>query len=174
MSQNEQQNEIDNYWMQKALEQAYKAQEKGEIPVGAVLVANNQLISSGWNQSIMNNDPTAHAEILALRAGGTTQQNYRLLETTLYVTLEPCIMCAGAMIHSRVKRLVYGASDLKTGAVGSFIDILHQPRLNHYIEVTGGVLQEACSTMLSDFFRMRRAQKKEQKKAQKALEPKKE
>ncbi|OHT22422.1 tRNA-specific adenosine deaminase [Providencia stuartii] len=155
--------EIDEYWMKRALELAKNAQDAGEIPVGALLVKNNQLVASGWNCSIENHDPTAHAEIMALKQGGQALSNYRLLDTTLYVTLEPCIMCAGAMIHSRISRLVYGAKDFKTGACGSFINIMERPGLNHYLEVTGGVLEESCSTMLSAFFKMRRAQKKEQK-----------
>jgi len=155
--------EIDEYWMNRALELAKNAQDAGEIPVGALLVKDNQLVASGWNRSIESHDPTAHAEIIALQQGGKALNNYRLLDTTLYVTLEPCIMCAGALVHSRIGRLVYGAKDFKTGACGSFINLLERPGLNHYIDVTGGVLEETCSTMLSAFFKMRRAQKKEQK-----------
>jgi tRNA(adenine34) deaminase len=159
--------EIDEYWMAQALELAKKAQDAGEIPVGALLVKDNQLVAEGWNHSIENHDPTAHAEIITLQKAGTALQNYRLLDTTLYVTLEPCIMCAGAMIHSRIGRVVYGANDFKTGACGSFINIMSQPGLNHYVEVTSGVLEETCSSMLSDFFRMRRAQIKEQRRQEK-------
>ncbi|ELZ5938392.1 tRNA adenosine(34) deaminase TadA [Providencia vermicola] len=155
--------EIDEYWMNRALELAKNAQDAGEIPVGALLVKDNQLVASGWNRSIESHDPTAHAEIIALQQGGKALNNYRLLDTTLYVTLEPCMMCAGALVHSRIGRLVYGAKDFKTGACGSFINLLERPGLNHYIDVTGGVLEETCSTMLSAFFKMRRAQKKEQK-----------
>lgn len=154
----------DIYWMHKAIEQAQKAQEIGEIPVGAVLVVDNKIIAKGWNHSIIDNDPTAHAEIMALRKGGKHLQNYRLLDATLYITLEPCVMCAGAIMHSRVKRVVYGASDLKTGAAGSFIDILQHPGMNHKVEITSGVLGEECSQLLSQFFKMRRAEKKQLKK----------
>jgi tRNA(adenine34) deaminase len=154
----------DIYWMYKAIEQAHKAQEIGEIPVGAVLVVDNKIIAKGWNHSIIDNDPTAHAEIMALRKGGKHLQNYRLLDATLYITLEPCVMCAGAIVHSRVKRVVYGASDLKTGAAGSFIDILQHPGMNHKVEITSGVLGEECSQLLSQFFKMRRAEKKQLKK----------
>lgn len=155
--------EIDEYWMEQALELAMKAQEIGEIPVGAILVKDNQLVASGWNRSIIDNNPTAHAEIMALQQAGQVLSNYRLLDTTLYVTLEPCIMCAGAMIHSRIRRVVYGAKDFKTGACGSYLNIMGEAGLNHYVDVTGGVLAEKCSSMLSAFFKMRRAQKKEQK-----------
>ena len=129
-------------------------------PFGAVVVRNGQILAEGWNRVTTVNDPTAHAEIMAIRAAGITQQNYRLLDTTLYVTLEPCCMCAGALIHSRVKRVVYGARDLKTGAAGSVFDILQDPRHNHRVALTGGVLAEACSAQLSDFFKRRRAEKK--------------
>ncbi|ENR5392184.1 TPA: tRNA adenosine(34) deaminase TadA [Providencia rettgeri] len=155
--------EIDEYWMQQAIELALTAQDLGEIPVGAVLVKDNRLIASGWNRSIIDHNPTAHAEIMALQQAGQVLSNYRLLDTTLYVTLEPCIMCAGAMIHSRINRVVYGAKDFKTGACGSYLDIMGQAGLNHYVDVTGGVLEEQCSSMLSAFFKLRRAQKKEQK-----------
>ncbi|MDX8000425.1 tRNA adenosine(34) deaminase TadA [Xenorhabdus sp. Reich] len=154
----------DEYWMRRAMELAVQAQAKGEIPVGAVLVANNSVIAEGFNLPITDHDPTAHAEIIALRQGGSQLQNYRLLNTTLYVTLEPCVMCAGAMIHSRIQRLVYGASDMKTGAAGSLIDILRHPGMNHQIEITGGVLAEECSAMLSSFFKQRREQHKALKK----------
>ncbi|OBY34880.1 tRNA adenosine(34) deaminase TadA [Providencia rettgeri] len=155
--------EIDEYWMQQAIELALKAQDLGEIPVGAVLVKDNRLIASGWNRSIIDHNPTAHAEIMALQQAGQVLSNYRLLDTTLYVTLEPCIMCAGAMIHSRINRVVYGAKDFKTGACGSYLDIMGQAGLNHYVDVTGGVLEEQCSSMLSAFFKLRRAQKKRTK-----------
>ncbi|CDL81193.1 tRNA adenosine(34) deaminase TadA [Xenorhabdus szentirmaii] len=154
----------DEYWMRRAMELAMQAQAKGEIPVGAVLVANNKIIAEGFNCPITDHDPTAHAEIIALRRGGRQLQNYRLLNTTLYVTLEPCVMCAGAMIHSRIQRLVYGASDMKTGAAGSLIDILRHPGMNHQMEIIGGVLAEECSTMLSSFFRQRREQHRALKK----------
>ncbi|WP_211287894.1 tRNA adenosine(34) deaminase TadA [Xenorhabdus hominickii] len=154
----------DEYWMRRAIYLAMQAQTQGEIPVGAVLVADNKIIAEGFNHPITNHDPTAHAEIIVLRQGGLRLQNYRLLNTTLYVTLEPCVMCAGAMVHSRIQRLVYGASDMKTGAAGSLIDILRHPGMNHQIEITGGVLAEECSTMLSYFFKQRREQHKALKK----------
>lgn len=146
--------------MQKAILLAENAQAKGEIPVGAVLVHEDKLIAEGWNHPISDHDPCAHAEILALRAGGQYLQNYRLLNTTLYVTLEPCIMCAGAMIHARISRLVYGAYDQKTGAAGSVIDVFNHPDMNHRIQVLGGILADECSAMLSCFFKQRRAEKK--------------
>ncbi|MEX6001701.1 tRNA adenosine(34) deaminase TadA [Providencia vermicola] len=155
--------EIDEYWMNRALELAKNAQDAGEIPVGALLVKDNQLVASGWNRSIESHDPTAHAEIIALQQGGKALNNYRLLDTTLYVTLEPCIMCAGALVHSRIGRLVYGAKDFKTGACGSFINLLERPGLNHYIDVTGGVLEETCSTMLSAFLKCAEHKRKNKK-----------
>ncbi|PHM46265.1 hypothetical protein Xmau_00673 [Xenorhabdus mauleonii] len=154
----------DEYWMRRAMDLAIQAQERGEIPVGAVLVADNKVIAEGFNHPITEHDPTAHAEIIALRRGGIQLQNYRLLNTTLYVTLEPCVMCAGAMVHSRIQRLVYGASDMKTGAAGSLVDILRHPGMNHKIQITGGVLAEECSAMLSTFFKQRREQHKALKK----------
>lgn len=156
----------DEYWMNYALTLAAKAEEKGEIPVGAVLILNNEIIGEGWNHSIYQHNPTGHAEIMALQQGGQFLSNYRLLDATLYVTLEPCIMCAGAIVHSRIRRIVYGASDLKTGAAGSFIDLLRFPGLNHQVEITSGVLAESCSKVLSDFFQRRRKEIKALKKQQ--------
>lgn len=150
----------DEHWMRHAMALAARAEGIGEIPVGAVLVLGDEVVGEGWNRSISAHDACAHAEIMAIRAAGITRQNYRLLDTTLYVTLEPCCMCAGALIHSRVKRVVYGARDLKTGAAGSVFDILLDPRHNHRVALTGGVLAEACSAQLSDFFKRRRAEKK--------------
>lgn len=158
----------DEYWMRQALNLALRAQEEGEVPVGALLVLDNQVIGEGWNRPIGRHDPTAHAEIMALRQGGAVLQNYRLLNATLYVTLEPCVMCAGAMVHSRIRRLVYGAADEKTGAVGSLVDILRHPGMNHQVEIVSGVLAEECAATLSNFFRMRRDQKKALKLAQRA------
>lgn len=158
----------DEYWMRQALSLAQRAQEEGEVPVGALLVLDNQVIGEGWNRPIGRHDPTAHAEIMALRQGGAVLQNYRLLNATLYVTLEPCVMCAGAMVHSRIRRLVYGAADEKTGAVGSLVDILRHPGMNHQVEIVTGVLAEECAATLSNFFRMRREQKKALKLAQRA------
>lgn len=154
-------NELNHeYWMRHALTLAQRAWDEGEVPVGAVLVWQNQVIGEGWNRPIGKHDPTAHAEIMALRQGGAVLQNYRLIDTVLYVTLEPCVMCAGAMIHSRIGQLVFGARDTKTGAAGSLIDVLHHPGMNHRVEITEGVLADACSSMLSDFFRHRREQKR--------------
>ena len=153
------------YWMRHALSLAHRAWDEGEVPVGAVLVHNNQAIGEGWNRPIGRHDPTAHAEIMALRQGGLVLQNYRLLDTTLYVTLEPCVMCAGAMVHSRIGTLVFGARDLKTGAAGSLMDVLHHPGMNHRVEIVEGTLRDECSGMLSEFFRQRRLAIKAQKQA---------
>ena len=160
----------DEYWMRQALQLALRAQEEGEVPVGAVLVHNNQVIGEGWNRPIGRHDPTAHAEIMALRQGGLVLQNYRLIDATLYVTLEPCVMCAGAMVHSRIRRLVYGAADEKTGAAGSLVDILRHPGMNHQVEIVSGVLAEECAATLSNFFRLRREQKKALRLAQRAAD----
>lgn len=146
----------DRYWMRYALDCALKAQEEGEVPVGAVLVKDEALIARGWNQPVALNDPTAHAEIMALRAGARLLQNYRLPETTLYVTLEPCPMCIGAMIHARIQRLVFGARDPNTGAAGSGFDLLCSHRHNHSVQVSDGVLDEECSEILRVFFKIRR------------------
>lgn len=151
---------IDEFWMRHALTLARRAWEEGEVPVGAVLVQGDRAIGEGWNRPIGHHDPTAHAEIMALRQGGKVLENYRLLDTTLYVTLEPCVMCAGAMIHGRINRLVYGAKDEKTGAAGSLLDVLGHPGMNHQVVIDQGVLAEECAAMLSDFFRYRRAEKK--------------
>ncbi len=160
--------QTDEYWMRHALVLAQRAWEQGEVPVGAVLVQGDKVIGEGWNRPIGQCDPTAHAEIMALRQGGKILENYRLLDTTLYVTLEPCVMCAGAMVHSRITRLVYGAKDEKTGAAGSLLDVIGHPGMNHQIEIASGVLAEACATMLSDFFRMRREEKRALRQAQRA------
>lgn len=157
----------DEYWMTHALALANKAEQANEIPVGAVVVQDDEVIGQGWNLSIANHDPCAHAEIMALRAAGENIGNYRLVDATLYVTLEPCAMCAGAIIHSRVKRVVYGANDLKTGAVKSVLTLLHEPRFNHQPEVTAGVLADSCSEKLSAFFKRRRAEKKQLKQGSK-------
>lgn len=153
----------DEYWMRHALMLARKAWDQGEVPVGALLVSQGKILAEGWNQSISQHDPTAHAEIIALRQAGQRAENYRLTDTTLYVTLEPCTMCAGAMVHSRIQRLVYGASDAKTGAVGSLLDIPGHPGMNHQISVTSGILATECAAILSQFFRWRREQKKAQR-----------
>ncbi len=153
--------DFDQKMMRYALALADKAEALGEIPVGAVLVdEQGEILGEGWNLSIVNSDPTAHAEIIALRDAGQKVRNYRLLNTTLYVTLEPCTMCAGAILHSRIKRLVFGAADYKTGAVGSRFHFFDDYKMNHIPEITGGVLEAECSRKLSEFFRKRREQKK--------------
>ena len=158
------QSEFDEKMMRYALNLADKAEALGEIPVGAVLVDDSgNIIGEGWNLSIVQSDPTAHAEIIALRDGAKHLQNYRLLNTTLYVTLEPCTMCAGAILHSRIKRLVFGASDYKTGAVGSRFHFFDDYKMNHTLEITSGVLVEECSQKLSVFFQKRREEKKIEK-----------
>ncbi|MCF6345298.1 MAG: tRNA adenosine(34) deaminase TadA [Thiomicrorhabdus sp.] len=155
--------------MQHAYTLADKAAQQGEVPVGAVLVLDNQLIAEGWNRSIQNNDPTAHAEIMALKRGGDKIGNYRLIDTTLYVTLEPCPMCAGAMVHARVKRLVYGALDLKTGAAGSVFNLVNNNKLNHQLDIHSGVLAQPCSEQISAFFKARRQMHKRHKKQSKNI-----
>lgn len=150
----------DEYWMEKALTFASKAEAIDEIPVGAVLVKDNQLIAYGYNRSITDNDPSAHAEMMAIREGGKVLNNYRLIDCTLYVTLEPCSMCAGLLVHSRIKRLVFGAKDAKTGSAGSIMNLLQEPRLNHQVEVTDDVMGEQCGAVISAFFKRRRKEKK--------------
>ncbi|BHH83747.1 tRNA adenosine(34) deaminase TadA [Desulforhopalus sp. 52FAK] len=154
----------DTIWMSKALEFARKAGTKGEVPVGAVLVQDNNLIAGGANRPIGDNDPTAHAEIVTLRRAATELNNYRLPGTTLYVTLEPCTMCIGAIIHARVSRLVIGATDPKSGAVYSVYNIGSDNLLNHSIEIEKGVLEEECRDLLKSFFKSRRILKKEARK----------
>lgn len=162
--------EFDEKMMRYALELADKAEALGEIPVGAVLVDDaRNIIGEGWNLSIVQSDPTAHAEIIALRNGAKNIQNYRLLNSTLYVTLEPCTMCAGAILHSRIKRLVFGASDYKTGAIGSRFHFFDDYKMNHTLEITSGVLAEECSQKLSTFFQKRREEKKIEKALLKSL-----
>lgn len=148
---------LDEFWMQHALELARQAAAEGEVPVGAVLVRNNEVIGEGWNRPIASHDPTGHAEINALRAAANRIGNYRLIDTTLYVTLEPCVMCAGAIIHARIKRVVYGATEPKTGAVVSVFDVLTDQRHNHRPEVMGGVMADQCARQLQAFFKARRA-----------------
>jgi len=143
-------------FMRKALEQALVARARGEIPVGAVLTRGEQIISSGANCPISSNDPTAHAEVEALRAAGRALGSYRLTDTTLYVTLEPCVMCASAIVHARVRRVVFGAWDPRAGGVGSLIDVLALPGLNHRVDAFGGVLAEECGAVLQEFFEQRR------------------
>lgn len=142
--------------MQQAISQAQNAWALGEVPVGALVVKDGQVIATGFNQPIGNHDPTAHAEIMALRAAATILGNYRLPGCEMYVTLEPCAMCAGAMLHARLARVVYGASDPKTGACGSVLNLFEQEKLNHHTELTAGVMAEECGTLLKEFFAERR------------------
>ena len=142
--------------MSKALELAQYAATQEEVPVGAVLIYKDEIIGSGWNQPISQNDPSAHAEVIALRDAASSINNYRLIDTTMFVTLEPCVMCVGAMLHARIKRLVFGASDPKTGAAGSVFELISDSRHNHAIEVTAGVLQKECVEILQHFFQQRR------------------
>jgi tRNA(adenine34) deaminase len=149
--------EEDERWMRRALALAATARERGEVPVGAIVVRSGEVLGEGGNTPIGEADPTAHAEIAALRAAGRTAGNYRLPGCSLYVTLEPCAMCAGAIMHARIARLVFGARDPKTGACGSVIDLFAEKRLNHHTAVAGGVLAAECGALLSEFFRSRRA-----------------
>ncbi len=142
--------------MRRALALARRAEAAGEVPVGAVVVRGGEVLGEGWNRPIARRDPTAHAEIVALRAAAAAAGNYRLPGATLYVTLEPCLMCAGALVHARLSRLVYGAQDPKTGAAGSRLDAFALPFLNHRVEVTGGVLAAECGSLLKAFFAARR------------------
>ena len=146
----------DTFWMSEALSLAQRAHDEGEVPVGAVVVRDGQVIGRGWNRNIDLNDPSAHAEIMAMREAGAAIGNYRLSGCSLYVTLEPCPMCAGAMIHARLERIVYGASDPKTGAAGGKFDLLRDPAHNHAPAVEGGCLANECSARLKSFFRERR------------------
>ena len=148
--------ELDRQFMQQALEQAGLAALAGEVPVGAVIVRNGEVIARAFNQPITNHDPSAHAEMLALRQAALAEENYRLPGTTLYVTLEPCTMCAGAMLHARVDRIVYGAADPKTGAAGSVLDVFSSKQLNHQTVIEGGVMDQECGQLLRDFFKERR------------------
>jgi tRNA(adenine34) deaminase len=143
-------------FMGLALDLAHEAGAAGEVPVGALIVLEGDVVGRGFNQPIGRHDPTAHAEIMALRDAATRLGNYRLPGATLYVTLEPCAMCAGAIMHARIARVVYGARDPKTGAAGSVIDLFSEPRLNHHTSVSGGVLAEQCGSLLSGFFAARR------------------
>ena len=157
----------DVFFMREAMKEAARAAALGEVPVGAVLVLNNEIIARGHNRMITDHDATAHAEVTVIREAGHRLGNYRLVDTVLYVTLEPCIMCAGSIIHSRISRVVYGASDYKTGADVSVFNIFQDSRHNHHPEVVSGVLAEECGRMISDFFAMRRLQKKQQREAEK-------
>ncbi len=146
----------DEHWMYEALKQAHYAVSQQEVPVGAVVVYKNEVIGKGWNQPILNNDSSAHAEIVALRDAANSVRNYRLKNTTLYVTLEPCVMCVGAMLHARIERLVFGAFDPKTGAAGTVFNLLSDDKHNHSIECAGGVLEDECAEILQAFFKSRR------------------
>ncbi len=146
----------DTVFMQEALKLAAQAAAMDEVPVGAVVVHDGSIVGRGWNQPIAGNDPTAHAEVMAMREAGRTLGNYRLADCDLYVTLEPCVMCSGAIMHARIRRVVYGARDPKTGACGSAIDLFAQPQLNHHAEVSGGLLADEAVVLLQDFFARRR------------------
>ncbi len=146
----------DEHFMRHALGLAQRAQAEGEVPVGAVVVLEERVIGEGWNRPISASDPTAHAEIQAMRAAASTRRNYRLVGATLYVTLEPCAMCVGAMFHARIRRVVFGAADPKTGAAGSTVNLFEEKRLNHHALVQGGVLAAECGALLSGFFASRR------------------
>jgi tRNA(adenine34) deaminase len=153
--------EQDRHFMQLALELAQQAEAAGEVPVGALLVRDGRIIGEGWNRPIGSHDPTAHAEIMALRDAGARERNYRLPESTLYVTLEPCPMCAGAIVHARVRRVVYATTDPRSGAAGSVFDLLpSDSRFNHRVEVEGGCLAAASAEKLRTFFRERRDSRK--------------
>jgi tRNA(adenine34) deaminase len=146
----------DEQWMRYAIDLAQQAEIQGEVPVGAVLIKENQKIAEGWNIPIATHDATAHAEMIAIRQAGQVLENYRLIETTLYVTLEPCVMCMGAISHSRIKRLVFGATDPKRGAVCSALHLTDASFLNHVVQWQGGILEHECSRLLQNFFRARR------------------
>ena len=146
----------DAAYMRRALELARHAEEAGEVPVGALVVLNDEIIGEGWNQPIVAHDPTAHAEIVALRAAAARMKNYRIPEAVLYVTLEPCAMCAGAMVHARIARVVYGAADPKSGAAGSVFNLLESSTLNHRAQITRGMLAQECGDILRRFFESRR------------------
>ncbi|WP_159653808.1 tRNA adenosine(34) deaminase TadA [Vibrio atypicus] len=159
----------DEHFMRRAMDLAAQAETEGEVPVGAVLVSKEgEIIAEGWNQSIGHYDATAHAEMQTLRKAGQILENYRLLDTTLYVTLEPCPMCAGALLHSRVKRIVFGAADLKAGAAGTVLNLFEHQAAYHYADVEQGLLEEECRSQLQAFFKRRRKEKKELRKAQQA------
>jgi tRNA(adenine34) deaminase len=146
----------DEIWMEEALRAAQRALEIGEVPVGAVIVCDGRIVGRGWNRNIIDSDPTAHAEIVALREAGATAGNHRLGDCDLFVTIEPCAMCAGAMVHARIRRLVYGADDPKAGAVHSVMQVLNHPKLNHSVEARGGILAGRSAELLQAFFRRRR------------------
>lgn len=146
----------DVYWMKQSLSQALFASGIGEVPIGAIAVLNNQVVARAHNQSISKNDPTAHAELLCLRRAASRLQNYRLTDIIMYTTMEPCAMCAGALVWARVKRVVFGCRDAKAGACGSVLDLSRKEKLNHRFEVKGGILEKECRQLVQDFFRRRR------------------
>jgi tRNA(adenine34) deaminase len=148
----------DEFWMEEALRAAQRALEAGEVPVGAVVVRAGEIVGRGWNRNLTDSDPTAHAEIIALRQAGTNLGNHRLGDCELFATIEPCAMCAGALVHARLKRLVYGADDAKAGAIHSVMEVLNHSKLNHRMEVRGGVLAGRCAELVQSFFRSRRAE----------------
>ncbi len=160
LNKTESKSELDAHFMAKAYQLAQKAEQYNEIPVGAVVVYQGKIIGEGFNQSIMLNDPSSHAEMNAIRQAGEHLNNYRLLDCTLYVTLEPCPMCAGLLVHSRISRLVFACPDLKTGAAGSVFNLTENAKLNHHIRVDSGIMHEECSHLLSAFFKRRREEKK--------------
>jgi len=151
----------DELWMEEALSVAQRALNAGEVPVGAIVVRAGKIVGRGWNRNLTDVDPTAHAEILALREAGARVGNHRLGDCELFATIEPCAMCAGAMVHARLKRLVYGADDPKAGAVHSVLQVLNHPQLNHQMEVSRGVLERRCADLLQSFFRQRREEQKQ-------------
>lgn len=155
----------DELFMRRAMELAAQAEAQGEVPVGAVLVKDGEIIAEGWNESIGQHDATAHAEMQVLRKAGQVLENYRLLDTTLYVTLEPCPMCAGALLHSRVKRIVFGAPDLKAGAAGTVLNLFEHQAAYHYADVEQGLFEKECRHQLQSFFKRRRKEKKKERKA---------
>jgi tRNA(adenine34) deaminase len=160
----------DDYWMRYAMQLATKAELLSEVPVGAVIVHNNSVLGEGWNQPISSHDPTAHAEVIALRQAAGKIENYRLVDASIYVTLEPCTMCVGALVHARIKRLIFGATESKAGAVVSQAQLLNAHYLNHQVSYQGGILAGECQHQLSAFFQRRREQKK-QEKQQKSSSP---
>ncbi len=146
----------DELWMEEALRSAQRAAQAGEVPVGAVVVSAGRMVGRGWNRNIAESDPTAHAEVIALREAGQNVGNHRLGDCELFVTIEPCAMCAGAMVHARIRRLIYGADDPKAGAIHSVMQVVNHPQLNHRMQVRGGVLAGRSAEMLQEFFRKRR------------------
>ena len=148
--------DTDELWMQEALRAAQRGLEAGEVPVGAVVVYQGQIVGRGYNRNLADSDPTAHAEVVALREAGAAVRNHRLSNCELFVTIEPCAMCSGALVHARIRRLIYGADDPKAGAVHSLMRVLNHPGLNHQMEVRGGVLAGRCTEVLQEFFRSRR------------------